>query len=629
MASADDYANWIVANADKKGTADFDTVVKAYQQAKQEEAASTAPAAATPPPQDYQRKPSIGERVRGVAYPVAEAVGAGLGGLVGTAAMPGAGTVAGSALGYAGVKGVENLIDQYTGAARPETLGQAAARTAGDVATGATYEMGGQLLGTIPSLAAKGGVGIWNYLSPKAKVYLAATEGRGQDILNALRGQTTLVPGSMPTAAQAASGVGATKFAALGSEAANIMPTEYFQRAEAQKAAQLAAIRGVGQTPEALAAAQAAREATARNTYGISDKALLPGRERQFVPEVIGTTKAIPRTTAEGLPVMEEAGRDAITNAPIMRPSMSIGGQPVTTLVAKGYKNDPQLQKLLDRPAIASAFNRAEQMAQNQGVSMFTAEGKLTGAGAQVVKTALDDAITTAPTSAIGKGETASILSAKQDFLKWVEDKIPTYKAAREIFEAQSAPINQMQVGQFLEKKLGPALGEETAKLKASTFATALEEAPRTIKKATGQDRFTELSQILKPDQLAAVNAVRDDLARAALTERQAAAASGQGKALVKAGTEELSTMRMPNLLSRVTAVANDIMQRLQGKIDRKLAMELATEMLNPKTAAAGIENALKRQQLGIISPQNQLMMNVGAKAATFGGNALLNQGQQ
>lgn len=36
MASADEYANWIVANADKKGTPEFDTVSKAYQEAKAE-----------------------------------------------------------------------------------------------------------------------------------------------------------------------------------------------------------------------------------------------------------------------------------------------------------------------------------------------------------------------------------------------------------------------------------------------------------------------------------------------------------------------------------------------------------------------------------------------------------------
>jgi hypothetical protein len=41
MATADEYAKWIVDNSQKKGTADFDTVAKAYQQAKDEENAQS------------------------------------------------------------------------------------------------------------------------------------------------------------------------------------------------------------------------------------------------------------------------------------------------------------------------------------------------------------------------------------------------------------------------------------------------------------------------------------------------------------------------------------------------------------------------------------------------------------
>jgi hypothetical protein len=41
MATADQYAKWIVDNSQKKGTADFDTVAKAYQQAKDEENAQS------------------------------------------------------------------------------------------------------------------------------------------------------------------------------------------------------------------------------------------------------------------------------------------------------------------------------------------------------------------------------------------------------------------------------------------------------------------------------------------------------------------------------------------------------------------------------------------------------------
>lgn len=45
MATAEDYAAWIVANAAKKGTSEFDTVAKAYQAARGASAAETVPAA--------------------------------------------------------------------------------------------------------------------------------------------------------------------------------------------------------------------------------------------------------------------------------------------------------------------------------------------------------------------------------------------------------------------------------------------------------------------------------------------------------------------------------------------------------------------------------------------------------
>jgi hypothetical protein len=44
MAKAEDYAKWIVANQDKQGTPDFETVAKAYQEAKAAEGLQAAPA---------------------------------------------------------------------------------------------------------------------------------------------------------------------------------------------------------------------------------------------------------------------------------------------------------------------------------------------------------------------------------------------------------------------------------------------------------------------------------------------------------------------------------------------------------------------------------------------------------
>lgn len=50
MATADQYAEWIVRNKDKKGTKEFETVAAAYRLAKDEEAAVTQPAAAPAAP---------------------------------------------------------------------------------------------------------------------------------------------------------------------------------------------------------------------------------------------------------------------------------------------------------------------------------------------------------------------------------------------------------------------------------------------------------------------------------------------------------------------------------------------------------------------------------------------------
>ena len=50
MSTADDYAKWIVANQDKKGTEDFNTVVAAYQEAKAEESQGGNKELTTAPP---------------------------------------------------------------------------------------------------------------------------------------------------------------------------------------------------------------------------------------------------------------------------------------------------------------------------------------------------------------------------------------------------------------------------------------------------------------------------------------------------------------------------------------------------------------------------------------------------
>lgn len=59
MASADEYAAWIVANQDKKGSEDFNTVAKAYEEAKAEEAQQAKVGSEGAPNEGYGTPPSF------------------------------------------------------------------------------------------------------------------------------------------------------------------------------------------------------------------------------------------------------------------------------------------------------------------------------------------------------------------------------------------------------------------------------------------------------------------------------------------------------------------------------------------------------------------------------------------
>jgi len=101
------------------------------------------------------------------------------------------------------------------------------------------------------------------------------------------------------------------------------------------------------------------------------------------------------------------------------------------------------------------------------------------------------------------------------------------------------------------------------------------------------------LTDVLTPDQMAVITAIRDDLARVVKTKTQAQKGAAAAPRITQLATQ---TGNMPALLNRVATVANTILNRLQGQIDHKLAIEIATEMLDPKAAAAAVEKAAARE---------------------------------
>jgi hypothetical protein len=381
------------------------------------------------------------------------------------------------------------------------------------------------------SVIKKAPVAVRNFAAPKSTAYMQAAEGRAPEIIKQLRSpDIELVPGSKPTAAEAASPLNITQFSALGESARKVDPTLYYQRDLANEAARQSAVQSVGKTPADIAKAETARTAATTPLYKAAE--------------------------------------------------------------AQVFRADPKLMKLAEDPYIKLALPDAMRLSNSQGVSFANNPTRYI----HNVKISLDKMLTKTGETALARGERAQVTAVKNQLVDWLETKAPDYKAARTTFAGMSKPINQMQVGQYLEGKLATPLdvGE-----RANVFAGALKDAPGTIKRATtNQARFEALTDVLTPAQVKIVNSIRDDLARAAKTKQQAKLGAEAAPKATELATTAQRALQAPNMLNSVVVIAQNIMSRLRGKIDSTLAIQLALEMLDPKAAANALEKAMRGEAL-------------------------------
>jgi hypothetical protein len=255
----------------------------------------------------------------------------------------------------------------------------------------------------------------------------------------------------------------------------------------------------------------------------------------------------------------------------------------------KKFRADPKLMQLADDPYIKQAMPDAARLSASQGVTFDSNPTRYI----HNVKISLDKMLTKTGETALASTERAQVAKVKTQLVNWLESKAPEYGAARTTFAEKSKPINQMEVGQYLEGKLTAPL--EGGAERAGAFATAVKDAPGTLKRATtGEARFKELTDVLTPEQAGIVNAVRDDLNRAQTTKTQAQKGASAAPRITQLASQIGDA---PAVLNRVVTIANTIFNRLQGQIDRKLAIQIATEMLDPQLAAAALEKAMVRER--------------------------------
>ena len=407
----------------------------------------------------------------------------------------------------------------------------------------------------IPGKVVRGAVSkVQDIIDPRAKFYMDVAEGRGAELVAAARSpQAEIIPGVRPTFAQATADVGLPRVAAVGEQASAIQPAAALARKDVQEAGRVAELKKIERTPEKRKLAETVRERRSEPLYGEARTAgdvvdvqptldyidglmeTNPGNTR-LLSEMRELRKGLTRRVEEDVPVLDANG-DFVLNKKT--------GEIKT-------KKEVRFEPRTDAQEIAS-----------------TLDG---------IKTALKDEKNTY----IKK----QLLNIKDDLTQ----AIPSMKEAQAAFRKGSRPINQMDVGKFLREKLESPVPEGTQR--AGVFAQAVRDAPQTIKKALdGQPRYEALTDVLSPAQQARVDAVLMDLSRDARVKEMAQ----MGREAAPKLREPAGKATLPPLLNRIATIANEIVRRLEGKVNEKLALEIASEFLDAGRAADALETAMRR----------------------------------
>jgi hypothetical protein len=562
VATAEQYADWIIKNADRRGTPEFETVAKAYQAAK----------AQAKPQQDFAFDPmrdmSMGERalagvgkaftdlgrgagqlVRAVSRedvaesrkldaPLMSTTAGTVGNIAGniamlapTAMIPGANTISGGAaigalsgLLQPSVSTSETLTNVSlgggSGALVPAVVrGVKVARAAAEPfsAKGRDAIVGR----TLNRVAGDDAPVVAQRLKAATAPFVGPSQGTPRTIMG------EYVPGSIPTVGQAAR---SPAIAALERAATANSPevTNAVSGAMAnQNAARVGLLEDLAGTDGARLFASEMRDGTAQKLYDAAYRKGLP----PFTPQ-----------------------QQAIVEDLLKRPAVK-GGH-----MAPGALDD------------------AKMLARNEGIDIADPAGSVKGL--DYMKRALDDRIAKADGN-----ERRILMGIKEKLVGLLDEASPEYAQARSTYAQMSRPINQMDVAQSIADK---SVNKLTGNLQPAAYARALSD--QTAAGATGL-RTATLEGTMAPAQMNQLRSILLDVQRA-----NAAQTVGRG-----VGSDTVQKLAYSNLMDEsgvptflrnlgpaqvVGGVAGRMADAAYGRANRELGNRLAEVMLDPQAAA-------------------------------------------
>jgi hypothetical protein len=347
-------------------------------------------------------------------------------------------------------------------------------------------------------------------------------------IAQALQQVKELVPGSQPTVGQASRNAGIASLERAAEAALPEGTNRFAKRAIEQNAARGTALGTVAQDENAMAAAIQARKAASA----------------PYLQQLNQSTAQVnPQRTVDLIDNMIEksAGRSKLTNA------------------LKEVKS-----------------------------SLFDDSGNLRSNAAQLYQGARKN-ITDALEAKAGDGSklNESISRELTVIMKSLDHQIntaePAYKQFLQTFAEKSKPINQMQIGQEIQKKATNAVGQ----VNLNPLAAAMSD--KTAQRATGFKRAT-LEGTMTPEQMNTLNSVREDLVRQ-VQARNMAGTAGSDTVKKLAYSNLIDRAGVPTFLREFapTQTTGNLLARgadsIYGKANRDLQQKLADTLLDPQEA--------------------------------------------
>ena len=320
-----------------------------------------------------------------------------------------------------------------------------------------------------------------------------------------------------------------------------------------------------GRTPQNIAAAQ---NALANATPDMTVRQALSDVTS---PQIQYLGETVQAKTAPGAALSVQAAQEAdrlarlqavtpnLTAAEIARTNVSKPFYNAATLPLTPINTAPLTQQL-DTILAANPGNAKLVSALNQ-----VKTGLEASSSAQQVSSVLDNL-----KDLIASKDNKFIVRNLVNVKKTIEQALPGYERAQQAFAIASPPVNQAKVLNAMTDVLKQPLG---AGERAGPFATVLGRGESALlKKATGEARYDDLSQVLSPQQMGVVKGVEAELKRDAEVVRQTQAGADAMKIILEANQ---SKFRLPSFLDVKVTLTNQMLDILKDKMSANVLKEL------------------------------------------------------